>query len=418
MKNLNNLSLLKTVNCYADFLREQTISTENVTWVENLFGLNKLLTTKKLDFGSIRPYPIKSLNASNTILDADATYIQPYLLNAISDNLNVVPEHLLIENRWDHSVYYELGLENHLERNALIYNGDVEVFKSVVAKMFCEWDHKNTFIPVSFVLPKSQKHWDVFNFSKEETADFLSSTNGKLALLSILQLLDVPDSFLKSILRLSGLTYPRNKEDLATLVHLNDLYGGVEESLNGYCLTSKAKSELKPLMNFDDAQNTNEQTAVIPRIISNNKDTDLKYGVLSALKENKREGKLATEKDLEKIRESASFCVSLTGGTIVTLNLPVTDDTFRLGKCSTPTIIAPKVWLEFIKSNRASNNRQDNLDTIPAKKLNETKRQLSSRIKKTGRILNKRFTREMQDQTIDKSVREFHYSYPAPILNR
>lgn len=423
-KLLNEIENLNSVADHAAILKSAVVSTGVLPWLLKLTALSDqpmIGFISDCNLNSVKPYPIKAFNAcDDDNVDADGTYVQPYLLDAVASKIKATPIHTAINNSWKQHHYYNLLIENGFEHgiNAETYTGDEDSLKQVIDNMLKAWNHKNSAIPVSIVIPLEQDHWDCFHFDEKATADFLSSPYGKISMVSLLQLFNLQDNFIDAFLRLAGITYPKSKEELASLIPLNQRYQDAKSNFNGYCLSPNIQQEIQSLMKGDDKLNTNEFTPVIPRMASSTKNDDLKFGVLSAIKFQEREGYTATENDLAKIREGVSYCMTSTGGIVITFDIPVIDESIRMGRCSTPILIAPKTWLEVIKANRPSNNRQDDVDTIPNKKANETGGQAKRREATTARIKHKLFVKPLLDQTIDKSDKAIQRCYPAPIANR
>ena len=352
-------------------------------------------------------------NEDETIeIAGDATYISGDLLASISSKLKVNPIHTVIINSREQHNYYDVLVKNGFDReiSAKTYVGDEDNLKQVVAEMLNAWDHRNKTIPLSIVLPLAQDHWDAFNFDGVATSELLDSSYGKVAILSTMQLLGMSDNFINAVL---ATMFPQSTNKVSPIISLEERYP--RSGLNGYCLTPEVQADIQPLMTGADKTYTNDFTPVIPRIIA--KDA-MKFNVVSGMKFHHETGLTATENDLGSIRNTMMFNMSVTGGVVVTLNVPVLNESVRDGRFSTPTLIVPELWAGSIKSNRPQNNKQDEVDTLPEEQLNESARQIANRVRKTNRILKKKFEGFLHDQTIDKSDKEDHYCYPAPITNR
>jgi hypothetical protein len=216
-KLLNEIENLKSVADHSAMLKSAVVSKELLPWLLKLTALSDhpmLNSISDCNLNSVKPYPIKAFNAcDDDNVDADGTYVQPYLLEDIASKIKATPIHSAINISWKQHHYYNLLIENGFEQgiSAEVFTGDEDSLKQVIANMLKAWNHKDNAIPVSIVLPLDQDHWDCFHFDEKATADFLSSPNGKISLVSLLQLFNLQDNFIDTFLRLAVITYPKIK---------------------------------------------------------------------------------------------------------------------------------------------------------------------------------------------------------------
>jgi len=415
-KTSTNVTELTSVEDHVKYLQSAVTPQGLLAWILKLTTLSEQEPFSHFpvfNLQDIKVSIIKSLNASdNDDVDADATYIQPYLLGKLSSKLRVNPIHTVIKNNWQKHNYYNLLIENGFdsEISASTYTGETDKLRQVVADMLNAWNNRNHTFQLSLVLPSEQDFWDVFNFDEKVTSEYLQSSYGKVSILSIMQLLGMTESFIDAAL---STMFPESSDNESPVISFSELKNDPE--LKGYCLTPKVQEDIQCLMTIEDKNNTNAATPVIPRV---NANKGVKFNVISGMKYNYKTGLTATENDLASIRETMIFNMSCTGGVIITFNIPVANDGSKDRRCTTPTMIVPKAWSDSIKSNRPQNNKQDEVDTLPEELANETTRQKANRARKTKRILQKQFERDLLDQTIDKSDKAIQRCYPAPITNR
>ena len=311
-----------------------------------------------------------------------ASYIQPYLVDAIASKNKLTNFKLTsIMHSWREGNVSNIGsLSKEWLRGtpSLIYSGDEQKLLKKIFDMKPVWDHKNQCFQLSFLLPISNNDIsgiDHYMLSKEDTMSLLSTTEGAISLVVVLQSLGLTTEFIEPL-----------------LVHTNLLDSNsevFEKYLLGFRLGERACSDAKRLMDRPDQLCIDKKTPIITNTAGVNTEI---FGKFSGRKYHKSEGKKLTEKDLIGVRQTMSYLLTHNSCVAITLNLPLSEDK-RKKKGAIPQIVMPYWWAETIKAMRPLNQKHSG---------------------KEQKGLHKYFVQQLLDQDFKIDSKILPHSYPHP----
>ncbi|WP_448553312.1 hypothetical protein [Thalassotalea montiporae] len=415
---------LETIRDHELLLQKETTPIELIHWSMKLLGIrlsSPLLPdnapSKEQLLNAIRVKEVKSFFKSNKT-DGEAYYIEPDFLLRIAEKLDSKTNSTSIRHNWE--IASNLDVENPSNEepfgknySAYTYTGSEKELVSTINKIMPVWDHNNSAIPITFLLPISDLDklgWDYYSVSKEHTTNLLKSTIGKLTIFQLFQLFELNDPAIKAIITQLGLVYSEKLHSAPSFEYLPEKYD--EEKLAGFTVTTPYKEQLVSLMKNAEKKIANDFSDLIPRLVST--ESRNLQSILS-LKLGSNTGMIATENDLAGMRRTLSYLLTHSSGVAITLNIPLIHEDFRLEKYSTPTLLLPEIWAETIKAMRPVNNKKEvQLEKIKDGLKSDVIRTRAIAEKDANTYINTEFVKTMLDQKYKLDSDELPHSFPDP----
>lgn len=311
---------------------------------------------------------------------AQPEYIDATLLLKLAEKSSPIPEKPnVITNAWLRAKNLDVGKLLGSE-DVLAYVGTSELLKDTIAKTAPFWDTRANTVPITIFMPTNddalngiadenfltnEQHWNVVNFSTEQTQELVSTQDGIFRFLGTLQLLGMSKEAIRPILDQLGLTSIGNQALESDALKSGGIYG--------LRINHPLANNIKLKMDHKQREEIQDNSNIITSIkglnlskfvqISSVKPVEIRKDkitneaiekLLAQHADCYDETPTDTEHDLIVIRRLLSLLLTHTSGTAITFNLPIK---YKLRKASTPMFLMPELWSQTIFAMRKSNNK-------------------------------------------------------------